>query len=47
METNALTKTKRYGNDNDQIILINVLRVLIGAARNLSAIFIGHRENNL
>jgi len=28
----ALTKTKRFGNDNDQIIPYYVLRVLIGAA---------------
>ena len=32
MSINPLTKTKRYGNDNDQIIPYYVLRVLIGAA---------------
>ena len=32
MSVNPLTKTKRYGNDNDQIIPYYVLRVLIGAA---------------
>jgi len=32
MSVSALTKTKRYGNDNDQIIPYYVLRVLIGAA---------------
>lgn len=32
MDANSLTKTKRYGNDNDQIIPYYVLRVLIGAA---------------
>src|SRR4030095_11405961 len=32
MSVSPLTKTKRYGNDNDQIIPYYVLRVLIGAA---------------
>jgi hypothetical protein len=32
MSVNPLTITKRYGNDNDQIIPYYVLRVLIGAA---------------
>jgi hypothetical protein len=32
MSVIPLTKTKRYGNDNDQIIPYYVLRVLIGAA---------------
>ncbi len=32
MEATSLTKTKRHGNNNDQIIPYYVLRVLIGAA---------------
>jgi hypothetical protein len=32
MTTSSLTKIKRHGNDNDQIIPYYVLRVLIGAA---------------
>ena len=32
MATNSIMKTKRFGNDNDQIIPYYTLRVLIGAA---------------
>lgn len=32
MASDSLTETKRYGNDNDQIIPYYVLRILIGAA---------------
>ena len=32
MAADSLTKTKRQGNNNDQIIPYYVLRVLIGAA---------------